>query len=222
MKMVEYAPSIWIVSDEKKETIANAFIRFQEYYENPVFKGKKGFTVQDIETWWASKDPTESYYSYWSGFNIPGWVMLDIVKSSTYYPLSTLELDLIALFEDIPSLELGKGVILGIGDDTDDVFDHELAHAMFATDMYYKSQQIRNVYELPQDVYDSLFKDLLELGYHQSVVIDEIQAYLSTYIDSLPSVFTCFQRKDMSQILEHAMSFSCTFRNSSNRIRKCN
>lgn len=54
------------------------FLRFQEYYESPEFKGE-AFSLLDFMDWYAhsysshkhDKRPSFTYPSDWAGFNVP-------------------------------------------------------------------------------------------------------------------------------------------------------
>lgn len=194
LKLNQHTNLIWSITSEKKETIARVFIRFQEFYENPVFKGKKGFSVQDVEQWWVQKcisdgdKELEDYYTYWQGFNIPGWVVFEFLKCSTFQPLTKLEQEMVQLLDSVPAKDLANGIVLGIGDDTDDVFDHEFAHGLFSTDKTYNHRQLDNLWDLKNHypkIYQAFKQELLDIGYDESVVDDEIQAYFSTYVEWL-------------------------------------
>jgi hypothetical protein len=207
LKLNQHTDLIWSITSEKKEVIARTFIRFQEFYENPVFKGKKGFTVADIEQWWTKKcedeKEAEDYYSYWSGFNIPGWVIFEFLKTKSFHPLTELEQEMIDLLEVIPAKDLANGIILGVGDDTDDVFDHEFAHGLYSTNKAYNHRQLDNLWDLEKyhpKVYAKFKQELLDLGYHESVIQDEIHAYCSTYVWYLTKEYSEIFGSDVDKI----------------------
>jgi hypothetical protein len=180
---------IWIIYGAEVEDVPRGFIRFQEYYENKDLKGKI-VSVQQIEEWWEKTrdvDNTDSYYQYWSGFNIPGSIFAQLIDIPGFHhhKSNIEENELINLITEIPREELPYSYIIGMWKDSTDVLDHELAHALFGTNSGYKIKQIENVSRLPKDVYNSFSKELLKEGYHRTVLLDEMQAYMSTYTESL-------------------------------------
>ena len=55
-----------------------SFVRMQEFYESPKFKGKY-FTLEQYMDYWSKEFGKGSftYPSVWDGFNIPGKVLSD-------------------------------------------------------------------------------------------------------------------------------------------------
>lgn len=202
---VRLATKVWAIEGETQAEIGKAFIRFQEFYENPVLKGRKDITVPMIESWWKEhrkkEQITDSYYEYWVGFNIPGRVFAQLIINPDFRPAPSLtdffrprfkrqEDQLLSLIADIPLEELVESYLIGYSTHRNDVVDHELAHAFFSTNRMYKSSQMYNIARLPTPVFDGLRNELVEWGYHPDVVHDEIQAYMSTYVSTLATTFT--------------------------------
>lgn len=202
------ADKVWAIRADTQIEIGKAFIRFQEYYENADLRGRKDLTVRDIEKWWAQtreKDCKEPYYEYWTGFNIPGRIFLELTMSPLFrtgasvkeffcnlvgFPCFHKEEDqLLALLVDLSVDEIGSSYFIGLSNSSTDVLDHEMAHAFFALDARYKSTQLYNIGKLPPEIYRRIREDLLSVGYHKDVIHDEIQAYLSTYVDTLKDTF---------------------------------
>lgn len=201
------ADNIWAVYGDSQQEIGRAFIRFQEYYESTLFKGNKNFTVRDVEYWWKTTKTSDqwSYYDEWIGFNIPGRVIIELLVGSKFRcnfsftefigdPLNfpryhKEESQLLDLIEDIPAQEIIDSYFIGLWKDSSDVFDHELAHGLFTTNGGYRAEQIYNLSQLPTDIYTSIRHNLLDCGYHSDVIHDEIQAYLSTYVDKIEDMF---------------------------------
>ncbi len=209
LRKVKIADRIWAIYSDTEEEIGKAFVRFQEYYENKDLKGTKNITVKMIEDWWREDSAVfnidEPYYTFWEGFNLPGKVILTLLATSEFrsgfslwnwfvepsnYPRWHKEEDqFIDLLQDLSVDEIIDGYFIGMWKDATEVFDHELAHALYATNPAYKAAQVVNLSKLPNDIYDKLRLDLIESGYHPSVVHDEAQAYLSTYTSTLSGTF---------------------------------
>lgn len=203
------APNVWAVYGETQSEIGKAFVRFQEYYENKDLRGRKDLTVSDIESWWNTQRKADnikdSYYEYWVGFNIPGRVFLELTMSPLFRTGATVksffcnligfrsfyeqENQLLALIADIPADEILSSYFIGLSTTRDDVLEHELAHAFFTLSPVYRSSQLHNIGCLPKEVYEGVRKELIEWGYHTGVVYDEIQAYMSTYVSTIPTTF---------------------------------
>ena len=68
-----------------------------------------------------------------------------------------------------------------IGEETETtILSHELAHALwFTNDDYYKEMSVL-VSNLIGPFFNSLKEKLMEMGYRECVIADEIHAYLST------------------------------------------
>jgi hypothetical protein len=203
------AENVWVIYSDTQEEIGRAFIRFQEFYENKDLKGTKDITIRQIEDWWAREaknlETPEPYYTFWAGFNLPGHVILALLSTSEFrsgfslwrfiaspkdYPRWHPEEDrFLDLLQDLTVHQILTGYFIGVSKDSTEVFDHELSHALFATNSFYKSEQVYNLSRLPKDVYESFRLELLSNGYHRDVIHDEMQAYFSTYTNDLPEEY---------------------------------
>lgn len=201
------APKIWAVYSDTQPEAGRAFVRFQEYYENPDLKGKKDLTIRDVEAWWerTKQEDEKDYYDHWTGFNLPGRIFVELLTSPAFRagfsvidfftdPLNYPrwygeEDDLLALITDIPVDQIVQSYFIGLSKDSTDVLNHEVAHGLFALNPTYRAEQTYNLSQLPKEIYDRIHDDLISGGYHRDVIHDEIQAYLSTYTDDLANKF---------------------------------
>lgn len=158
--------------------MASDFLRFEEHYESPKFKGKV-FTRSQFNAWYRkSKGKQRSTYATdWSGFNVPGWVFREFKRNSGFLPFSKEEQKLVDLLWTLP---YGSYVIATAAYDEKeyDTFTHEMAHGFFATNETYRRQVIYLYDKFNCPALHKLCKMLLKSGYDQSVLLDEIQAYL--------------------------------------------
>lgn len=208
LRKEQISPNVWAVYGKNESDVAKGFVRFQEYYENAQLKGKKGLVVRDIDKWWEEhrdRNETELYYTFWAGFNVPGKVILDLVRSSEFrsgfsikeflsnpfrYPRwHDEETEFLKLIEDLTVEQINNGYFIGMWHGSNKVLEHEVAHAFFATIPAYKAEQMLNIGEFPKDLFKCLSGQLVDMGYHPDVVLDEIQAYLSSYTDTLAETF---------------------------------
>ena len=230
LRIEQISPKIWAIFGENPPDAAKAFVRFQEYYENVLLKGKKGLVVRDIEDWWEQyrdKDEKELYYAFWQGFNVPGTVILDLVRTSEFRPGFSVEqflakptryprwhnaeTELLKLLESLTIDQINNGYFIGMWQGSTDVLEHEVAHAFYATIPSYKAEQTLNIGELQHDVYDQFHTQLIELGYHRDIVLDEMQAYMSTYPETLSDHFNSDVDFDTDTYLAHTPPFVATF-----------
>ena len=146
------ADHIWIINSDKQEELGKAFIRFQEYYENADLKGRKNLSVYEIHKWWKTtreKGCKDSYYVFWTGFNLPGRIFLELavspefrsgfslrkfLKNPLWYPRHHKQEDeLLALLSDLTLDEIATGYFIGVSKDSTQVLDHEMAHGFYTT-----------------------------------------------------------------------------------------
>ena len=69
--------------------------------------------------------------------------------------------------------------IIGAKDTENSTFQHEVAHGLYYTNKEYKELMDEITEAIPLDTYLKFRNNLLKMGYTESVVNDEIQAYLS-------------------------------------------
>lgn len=166
-----------LVFNNQKE-VAKTFVRFQEYYESPKFKGKI-FSLDEFKDWYVKnssngqKTGRFTYYEDWSGFNIPSYVLEPFYKGK-FDPLSKREKKLLQEFEE----EENPFYIIGTHAKVNNFkayIEHESAHGLFYTDEEYRKEINK---ELSKYDIGELEEKILSKGYHEDVVKDEIQAYL--------------------------------------------
>lgn len=218
------ADNIWAIYSDTQPEIGKAFVRFQEYYENATLKGRKDLTIRVIERWWKNTKEAgeEDYYDHWVGFNLPGRVFVELLTSPKFrsgFSLSAWlaepfnfprwypqEDELLTLLSDIPANELVGSYFIGLCKTSTDVLDHEIAHGLYTTNGVYKAEQVYNLSQLPKETYASIRESLISCGYHPHVVHDEIQAYFSTYVETLAEKF------ETTEYDQYTLPFETTFK----------
>jgi hypothetical protein len=130
---------------------------------------------------YAKEKGTFSYYTDWCGFNIPSESFKAFVELFQYSMSAKENLLVSSIRNLIPNLE-GKFYIIGAskGKFNKETIGHETAHAFWYFDAGYQARMRQLIHELPTSFYDDAFYSLTSLGYDQSVVEDEIQAYIAT------------------------------------------
>jgi len=176
--------SLFHVQYPSQKELAKAFCRFQEHYENPKFRGEI-FTLGQLREWYSLHRGAWTYYDDWNGFNFPSYV-LDPFKAGMFDPLSRAEKRLLNALKSIP----GKFYVIGThekDESTEEVLKHEKLHALYYTNPAYKAD-IDAYFDLifPAKL-SPLRNHLRELGYHEAVIQDEMQAYMGASTSYLKS-----------------------------------
>lgn len=168
--------NIYLVTRPTQKELASTFLRFQEYYEGPTHKGKI-FTRAEYEKWYTEKYGAFTYCEDWDGFNIPGLVLKPFIEGK-FDPLSKEEQQFL---EDFVDKDLDSIYIIGVteGENDSDVYEHEMCHALWYTnkDYYHSAFEIILTYI---DEIRPLLSWLTKKGYHDEVIIDEMNAYITT------------------------------------------
>tara|TARA_Y100000310_G_scaffold303854_1_gene342526 strand:+ start:380 stop:817 length:438 start_codon:yes stop_codon:yes gene_type:complete len=99
----EIAENVFYLHFTVQEDMGNTFLRFQEYYESPRFRGVVGFTLEEFIKWYIpnSEDGRETgqftYPSKWNAYNIPSST-LEPFYEGQFDPLSEKEQWFLDLF----------------------------------------------------------------------------------------------------------------------------
>lgn len=150
--------------------LSETFLRFQEHYESPEWRGKI-FTVGQFRAWYSREHGANTYERDWSGYNIPSYVLEPFVRG-LFDPLTPAENALVNLFR----FRDGRFYIIGSQDD--DTLDHEECHALYYVSEAYRAAVDavlgRHAAELAP-----VERCVRRMMYHPSVVPDEVHAYVS-------------------------------------------
>lgn len=163
--------------------------RLGEFYESAHkhIRGKYFDLDTFIDTFMDS-DGNISYYNDWSGYNIPGNIVVDFLHLFECMQLSDRELDLLDNVDTILFNMGNADVRFSVGDfyliaymegDTETI-DHEICHAAYYLNKDYKKAANKLIKTLNPVVVESMTVDLIKMGYNKSVCKDEINAYLAT------------------------------------------
>jgi hypothetical protein len=158
--------------------LASTFLRFQEHYESPRFRGKV-FTLEEYKEWYTQNSPEGrktgefTYYDDWDGFNIPSYVLTPFYQGK-FDPLSRKEKTLLELLEE----ESKKFYVIGVFGEpkrAEVTLKHEIGHGLFYTSPSYKEEVLRltkqfDLRKLKRELQSTA-------GYHPDVMEDEIHAY---------------------------------------------
>ncbi len=159
------------------------FLRYQEYYEcaSEDFRSQK-FSIDQYINWYMEYTKNKDLFTYaydWAGFNIPSTSIEECIESiydKNEYDRIMMEIVRVIRME-VPD---GDFYLLGVDSIKSDILKHEVAHGMYFTNISYRSRMDKLTRSLPKDTHDSLKNQIMDMGYNEIVVNDEIQAYMST------------------------------------------
>jgi hypothetical protein len=190
ISLYKVADRIWAVVIPDDYLRCWVFLRCQEYYEStsPNFQNNR-FTWQDYMKWYMSGEGPRggsnvfTYANDWSGFNLPSEVIEDCQSEIKDYNSYDSIMD--SITKTIKSNESGRYYVLGIttvDNVEDELLNHELAHGMWYTDSSYKDEMTNLLNKMTPSSIKKVKEFIKEIGYAESVLMDEAQAYLSTGI----------------------------------------
>lgn len=169
-------PGIYWFQFPSQYLLCSTFIRPQEYYESP-FPDVRGkfFTLDHImDRYAASKHGRMTYFQDWAGFNIPGHVVENFHDLFRFH-FSEKEK---WLMDRLPIHGRNKFYVIGTKTTDASALRHEIAHALYYLDDQYRKDMDERLGNLPAKFRSEMREWLLETGYDESVVEDEIHAYL--------------------------------------------
>jgi len=180
MKLENITNQIYHLSFPTQYELNSTFVRFQEHFESPKFRGKF-FSLNEFKKWYikssegGKRTGKFTYYQDWTGFNIPSHILLPFYKGG-FDPLSQKEKCLLELFED---KKFQRFYLIGTSEDTrEDALEHEIAHGLFYTNPEYKKEVLQILEtDLDSEARQELI-DYFSPRYHPDSFEDEIHAYL--------------------------------------------
>lgn len=170
---------IYVATFQEHEDLWQTFIRYQEHYESPAFHDKV-FTLNEYKGWYAKEygDGEFTYGDDWSGFNIPSRVIKSAIDGATDLNEYDEVMQGIAA-----SIEDDEFYLLGVKEDNSsriNTLPHEIAHGLYYTNEEYRNAMNDLVERMPEEKFDLLRTRLIDIGYCDHVIIDEVQAYMAT------------------------------------------
>ncbi len=176
----ELAPGVFHLVFATQEEVASTFLRFQEHYESPEFRGKI-FTLDEYKAWYIRTMGGFTYYQDWAGFNFPSRV-LEPFYEGKFDPLTEKEKSLLELFRPYRGTRF---YIIATFDGAGELgtVHHETAHAFYYMNDAYHREVDEVLATLDQGPIHDWFRR--SAGYHESVFQDETHAYLINGVESL-------------------------------------
>jgi len=158
---------------DTQEELASSFLRFQEYYESPMFRNMI-FTLGQFREWYSQEYGGFTYYQDWNGFNVPSYV-LDTFRKGLFDPLTEAEKKIL---EVLPGSRNKYYVIGTHGGGDKNVLEHEICHGMFYTNQDYSKEVQKAMDSTKYKDLEPVFSYLSKMGYHGDVLVDEAHAYI--------------------------------------------
>lgn len=187
---------IYLIESSNRQVLAATFMRFQEYYESPEFKGKV-FSVDDFVQWYANKFGSFSYSKDWYGFNIPSKV-LEPFKWGQFDPLTPLEQNLLNVCRDA----VEDFYVIGVTPSAEyfaETVRHEFAHGAFHVNSDYRKEVERCVKDYN---IKPIHNGLHQMGYCDDVMADETNAYVLVEPDTIQEYVSVQNTKNLREKLD--------------------
>jgi hypothetical protein len=166
---------IWHVRFPDAHTLALTFLRMQEHYESPKFRGTV-FSLDEFKRWYIDGHGSFSYPEFWTAFNVPSAAVLAVYKDFPDH--SPEERALFAELDRLGILDLDRFYLIGTCDEEPEDLDHEIRHGMYFCNGAYRAEidAVLRRHPVPE-----LREHLMAMGdYCPEVIDDEVHAWTLT------------------------------------------
>jgi hypothetical protein len=184
-KYKEIYKRIFLVTIDDPYDLAMTFCRAQEFYESalPQIKGKK-FSMTKFQRLYAKKygDGVFTYPRDWSGFNVPSkaiWNLYGCYNDLDINYYDKLITDIDDYIQDKLEQE-EEYYLIGAASKDKDTIRHEVAHGFYYLNKDYRNKVNNILKTMNKKLYSKIKHFLNSVGYCNAVILDEINAYLST------------------------------------------
>lgn len=185
----EIRPRIFCATFHDHYHLCMTYARYSESHENDDPRWRElPVNMQDFHEYYSriGKELTFTYPEDWAGFNLTDEIIINAIRRGIP-DLNKWDQVLLTIFGVCVAEYPGqKFSLLGISrpmmEYDPEVYDHELAHALYYTDEKYKRRMDRLFNQLPLDKKDTVLQILKQWDYGQECLVDETQAYLATGI----------------------------------------
>lgn len=212
VEKVSKLPIIHFVAETQQE-LTTAFIRMSEFYESPYPEiNGKFFNLKDYKKAYIKDHGKFSYYSDWSGYNIPSRAIKDFILLFGE-KLTPKEKFIIGEIEKITGNAFTRKRYYVIGtyksSNQRETFLHEVAHSLYDLKRNYKSKCDYIFSSMTEENKKKIKDVIVKMGYNEDVVEDECQAYFTT--DSLRELIDRFEfefdKIPIKEIYEYQKNF---------------
>lgn len=173
-----HSSGIFWLRFKHRRDMALSLGRVQEFYESPKAKiNRAEFDWGDFLREYTTDDGVFTFLNSWSGYNIPGNVLLQFANKNGAN-LSKIERDVIIPI--INEVEAQRFYVIASLEKDKATLTHEIAHAFWYLHVDYQTRMRELLKRVPYSATKRMTTVLLKMGYDASVVEDEIHAYLSS------------------------------------------
>lgn len=171
------ARGIVLLSYDSQAEITHTMVRISEFYESPFpeIRGQR-FSLEEYLARYEREYPGANYFADWSGFNIPADAVIEFFKVQD--PATVTDAELVVA----RSIEMFQAkYVIATWRDSD--YAHELAHGLYAVDGKYHAEVadlLQAMWVLMPEITSKVEQWLLNSGYAQHVIPDEMNAYITT------------------------------------------
>jgi len=186
IKIQEIFPGLIHLHFKTQYEVTSTMLRLQEFYESPYENIRdKYFDLEDYMDTYAKHKENFTYTIDWSGFNIPGNVVnkfFKIFDEKLLAKEAILKNTINKAKADIGIKDSKFYLIASYDDDLEgkDVLKHEIAHGLYYLNEEYKEKMEKVIMNISDNERNLLAERLLDEGYFENVIFDEMQAYFST------------------------------------------
>ena len=175
MRVKVYDNNLLYLSFSTQKELVLSLCRPQEFYEcnSKKLRGNQ-FSLDELIDHYLDDDGNLTYFSYWAGFNIPGHVLEDFFKT---FSLNKREQK---IFEATRKFISEPYYVIATKKGDEETLDHELIHGYYYLNLSYKQEVDIIVRHMRPELRKQATQALKSMGYTDSVMIDEINAYMAT------------------------------------------
>lgn len=172
--------NIYCLNFDDPYDAAMYFLRYQEYYESIENKGKS-LPLIDLMDVYSHKygNGCFTYTNDWAGYNIPGYIIFEVNKKGIE-DFNRYDAFMLSIAEAIKLKCNDDFYLIGTSTKEKSTYYHELAHGLFYTNKQYRDKMEALFHELPSNIQKFIKIELAKDQYHESVHVDEAQAYMAT------------------------------------------
>jgi hypothetical protein len=206
LEVTELEPDTYHLVFGCQRDLAHSMMRLQEHYEGPDPKIRdQYFTLEEFLQAYTLPSGVFDYTEKWCGFNVPGhvverWHELFVAQGQ----LSIKEQQMMDTLLCQRSGKFGKWYMIATASGGDsNTIKHELAHSRYYLYDDYKASCDQLIDCMSAADRRRMTKVLIKMGYAETVINDEIQAYLSTGTKAMNlEMFGVFSEKSQPSIKE--------------------
>jgi hypothetical protein len=187
------------------------FWRISETKECVDDQMRENLTLVEYMEWYARKygKGVFTYPDDWSGFNVDHKDFKKTYSSGNipdYNKYDKMMNGLRHLIESRLKKDDQPYYLIGTKEDDFLTLKHEYAHALWGVNPQYSNAQGDNIDDLDKDTLAVLKKNLTKMGYGEAVHDDEVQAYLSTGVETMKDpkdkFYTPLTKRQIGKIAE--------------------